>query len=56
VKKTTANRGGERTMPQTKRVAGAFGKAGLGRKTPARAPAAGHVPKTRGRAQGRRAA
>jgi hypothetical protein len=38
-------------MPQTRRVAGAYGKDG--RKTPARAPAAGKVPRA---GQRRRAA
>lgn len=41
-KQVTANRGGMHQLPQTRRVAGAFGKDG--RKTPARAPAAGKVP------------
>lgn len=43
-KQATANRGGMHEMPQTRRVAGAFGKDGRERKTPARAPAAGKVP------------
>jgi hypothetical protein len=56
VKKASANRGGERTIPPAKRAAGAFGKYGRGQKAPARAPAAGKGSKPRGKAQGRRAA
>ena len=44
MKKATANRGGERTMPPTMRVAGAFGKEGKDRKRPVRAGAARKLP------------
>ena len=56
IKQSRANRGGKRSMPPTKRVAGAFGKEGPNRKTPARAPAAGKTPTMGRRAPARRRA
>ena len=55
-KQSTANRGGMHTMPPTRRVAGAFGVDGPARRTPARAPAAGKIPTSGRRAQGRKRA
>ncbi|HYE92658.1 MAG TPA: hypothetical protein VEA38_16630 [Terriglobales bacterium] len=55
IKQDRANRGGMREMPQTRRVAGAFGKEGAARKTPARAPATGKLAEVK-RVQGRRRA
>jgi hypothetical protein len=55
-KQATANRGGMRTMPPTRRVAGAFGVDGADRRTPARAPAARKTPTGGRRSQVRKRA